>query len=324
MRLAIIICTYNNADLLGETLRHIAAQQLRTPEDLAVLVVANNCTDNTVELVEEFRRAGNIPHLRVVNELQQGQAHARQRGVEECADAEWIAFVDDDNYLSPEWVQRALDYIAEHPRCGAFGGRVEILWEEQPSAIFETCAYAYAKLDLGPEPLLLTGETRWRLKGAGLVCRRSALVETGWVEWQKCVGRSGGSTMSGDDLEIVMRIAQLGYEIRYTPACHLRHFITRRRLTFAYLRRLHYGFGLAHVPLLNFKRARSPLMLAAVACASCAQQLLRTLRRLLAAPARLEAHQRAVLDLEYLRGAVAGFLPCMRSLRQPPPTASPE
>ena len=89
----------------------------------------------------------------------------------------------------------------------------------------------------------LEGETRWKLRGAGLVCRKAALVVTGWLDWQVCVGRIGGGTMSGDDTEIVMRIARAGGEIWYEPALGLQHRIAAGRIGVAQLRALCRGFA---------------------------------------------------------------------------------
>lgn len=253
--LSVVICTYNNAALLAEALRHLAAQE-KVAADFEVLVIDNNCTDETPQVVEEFQPQ--LPHLRRIVESRQGQMHARVRGARESR-APWVAFVDDDNLLDSSWVPAVLRRIAESPNCGAFGGRVVIDWEEPPPEVVARRAYAFASTDLGAQARRLDGEERWRLRGAGLVCRKAALEQCGWLDWQACVGRAGRGTMSGDDTEIVMRIARAGYELWYEPACELRHRIARRRLTWAYLRSLHFSFALADPILLGF-RTRSTLV----------------------------------------------------------------
>lgn len=250
----VIICTFNNAISLARTLEHLTRQT--AGNDFPIFVVDNNSTDNSAAMVAGFSEK--LPGLRYLLEMQQGQIHARRRGVAETT-TEWLAFVDDDNSLAPEWMKNAVEFAARSPGCGAFAGKNVIDWENPPPPLVKDCAYAYAALDLGDDERLLTGEDRWVLRGAGLVCRKRALVETGWLEWIVCTGRKGSSGMSsGDDTEMVMRIARAGYEIRYTPDLTLDHHIAARRLNEDYLIRLHHGFGVADPLLVGLKTAQTP------------------------------------------------------------------
>ena len=246
--LSIVVCTHNHADSLAAVLRALAAQDA-DPAAFEILVVNNRCTDHTPAVVAA---AG----VREVVEPNPGQVHARVRGVRESA-GEWIAFVDDDNLLAPAWVSEALRFIGVHPGCGAFGGTVELEYETPPPPAVVRRAYAYAATDLPGGTQRLAGHDRWKLRGAGLVCRRQALQDAGWLDWQANVGRAGAGTMSGDDTEIVMRIARAGWELWYEPACRLRHVIGRERLTVAHLRSLHRGFAAADPVLLGFSQANT-------------------------------------------------------------------
>ena len=243
-RLSIVVCTYNHAARLTETLRCLNAQDA-SPTEFEVVVVNNNCTDHTSAVVAAAA-------VREVHELRAGHVHARVRGVRESR-AEWIAFVDDDNFLAPDWIRLALRFIDSHADCGVFGGRVEIAWEMPPLAAVARRAYAFAETDLADTPTVLRGDDRWRLRGAGLVCRRQALLRAGWLDWQMNVGRIERGTLAGDDTELVMRISREGYQVGYEPACRLRHWIGAERLGIGYLRALHRGFALADPLLLGLR-----------------------------------------------------------------------
>lgn len=244
VQLSIIVCTCNHAVTLAETLRAIAAQDA-DPASFEVLVVDNG----GMTVPAEVRAL--LPALRVVYEPTPGQVHARVRGVRESI-GEWIAFVDDDNYLEKSWVGAALRFAQAHPACGAFGGEVALDWAETPPPAVSKRAYAYAATDLSGGTHRLDGEDRWRLRGAGLMCRREALLGTGWLDWQANAGRVGNGLLAGDDTEIVLRIARDGWELWYEPACRLRHAIGAHRLTVRYLRALHRGFARADPLLLGF------------------------------------------------------------------------
>src|SRR4051812_4974498 len=98
--ISVCICTYNRAESLRSTLTSLAAQQGVSWTDCEVLVVDNNCTDRTVEVVHSFR--GRLP-IRLVEEKVQGLAHARNRAVVDSRGA-LIVFTDDDIVFESGWL----------------------------------------------------------------------------------------------------------------------------------------------------------------------------------------------------------------------------
>ena len=162
--LSVVVCTCNRADGLAEVLHALSAQEGVGPDDFEVIVVNNRCTDHTSAVVAA---AGEKSNVREVMEPVPGQVHARVRGVRESR-GEWVAFVDDDNLLESGWVATALRFVAVHPGCGAFAGRVDLLWETPPPPAVARRAYAYAATDLPGGERRLEGEERWRLQTDGL------------------------------------------------------------------------------------------------------------------------------------------------------------
>ena len=100
--ITIAIPTYNRAAELQRTL--LGLRELRTGPDetFEIIVIGNNCTDNTSAMV-----ARNVPtfggRLRYVEEQRQGLNHARNRAI---ADAQYdvVAFLDDDVDIDPAWI----------------------------------------------------------------------------------------------------------------------------------------------------------------------------------------------------------------------------
>ncbi len=117
IELSVVVCTYNRADALQMCLQSLAAQA--APGALfEVIVVDNNSTDTTLKVAELFRRK--FRHYDVIGESKQGLSFARNRGVAE-SNARYIAFLDDDVIVSPQWVQRAL-FIIQFLSPDIFGG----------------------------------------------------------------------------------------------------------------------------------------------------------------------------------------------------------
>lgn len=243
-RMTLAICTYNNAALLERTLATVEQQQA-PPAAWSVLVVDNNSTDGTSEVVDHYIGRGRIPGLRRVVETRQGLAHARRRAVTETS-TEWLAFIDDDCLLTPTWIPEAIAFCDKYPRAAAVGGRVRLAWEAPPDEVIARHATSYAAQDYGDHPQPVTAERApTHLVGAGIVLRRQALVDCGWLERMTLVGRRGKTLTAGEDTEMVFRIRNAGLEIWYNPAMELDHFITRDRMSVPYLCRLRRGFGQA-------------------------------------------------------------------------------
>jgi glycosyltransferase involved in cell wall biosynthesis len=237
--ISLIICTYNNAPLLDRVLLSISKQKTSIDCDWSVLVINNNCTDNTTEVVTNFIHSGNIPNLSIINEEKQGLSSARLCGIKNTT-SEWIAFVDDDCLLQDNWVEEAILFAKSHPKCGAFGGKVILDWEVPPSEILLKYKSSFAAQDHGEEDMLIE---RSCIVGAGLVISRSAILQSGWLDKQLLSGRKGKDLTSGDDSEIIIRIRQAGYEIWYSSGCILNHYMPAKRISEKYLINLQYGFG---------------------------------------------------------------------------------
>lgn len=239
----VVICTYNNAMLLDRTLASIAQQQVSACHTWSVLVVDNNCTDSTADLVNQYIQMQTIPGLRRVVESKQGLTQARLCGLRHTT-SDWIAFIDDDCLLAETWVEQAIQFAAAHSQCGAFGGKVLLEWEQPPSPLLLKHQRAFAASDRG-ESVQKLSRQQFHLPGAGLVVQRAALLDSGWLDQPFLNGREGTKLTAGEDSEIVLRILNAGYEVWYTPNCRLHHFIPTKRISESYLAKMTYGFGMA-------------------------------------------------------------------------------
>lgn len=237
----LVICTYNHADLLDKVLTKIAKQQVPANVKWTVLVVNNNCTDETTEVVEKYIQSQNIPQISMVLEPKQGLNYARLCGIKNTT-GDWIAFIDDDCILDPDWVAEAAKFAALHPECGAFGGKVILDWETPPLAYVLKYGYSFAQQDHGMDIMQPTC-----LVGAGLIISRKAILHTNWINQQFLSDRVGKKLVSGGDVEIVLRIRSVGYDIWYNPACKLLHHIPTKRTEHQYLININYGLGISQL-----------------------------------------------------------------------------
>jgi len=178
--LDVVVCTYNRADDLDRTLTALARQNRSDTVEWSVLIVDNASTDHTAEVIAEWKAGGTLPNLRDVLETTQGLSPARLRGVREST-ANWIAFVDDDNHLEPDWIAMLGRAIAERPEAGGFGGRVLLDFVREPPTYFRRFGWCFAEQDRGTEVHELDA-----LVGAGMGLRRQALHDCGWARHPPC------------------------------------------------------------------------------------------------------------------------------------------
>ena len=94
VRFSVVIPCYNESAYIVDTINSLWAQ--RFPGGWEIVVVDNNCTDDTSEIA---RRLG----ARVVAEKCQGVCSARQRGAE-AARGEIIVSADADTIYPPDWL----------------------------------------------------------------------------------------------------------------------------------------------------------------------------------------------------------------------------
>ena len=125
--ISICICTYNRSESLWRTLNSLAKQDDIDSGAVEVLIVDNNCTDDTSNVVEAFREK--LP-IRRVTEFRQGLAHARNRAAADFR-GDVLLFTDDDVRFGPGWLAAYRDAIRRFPNADYFGGRILPDWGQR-------------------------------------------------------------------------------------------------------------------------------------------------------------------------------------------------
>ena len=130
-RISVLICTYNRARLLRETLAALQAQAPPRDCDVEIVVVDNNSTDNTPAVIAES--AGDGPYRIVaLKEKRQGKSFALNAGLAH-ASGEVLALTDDDVLPEDGWLDRIVDVFRTRD-VQFVGGKVLPAWETQPAA----------------------------------------------------------------------------------------------------------------------------------------------------------------------------------------------
>lgn len=245
----VIICTYNRCELLNEALAAIAKQDAVRDGRWGVMIVDNNCTDATADVVGNY--VDKIPKLTRVTESRQGLTEARQCGIL-STDAPWVGFVDDDCILTSSWVRNAVEFCRRNPSAAAFNGR-NVLVLDSPEPKPWVHPLMFAGYDPGG---IEERRSDGPLHGAGLVLRRKSVVRSGWLENPRAADRRGQSLISGGDNELSVRAQAGGGDLWFVPQCVLSHSVQVERLRFGYLARLNYRLAEAGALLTLMRTGR--------------------------------------------------------------------
>ena len=121
-----VVLTWNGAHLLRDSLA--ALRRLDAPARVRIVVADNASTDGTAELlardfpeVEHLKLPGNLGFARANNE-------AMQRAIE--GGAEFVALINNDVEVAPDWLRILLEAAEAHPEAGLFTGTLLFRGEE--------------------------------------------------------------------------------------------------------------------------------------------------------------------------------------------------
>jgi len=240
---SVLICTYNRADLLAETLDSLALNRTGSLR-WNVIVVDNNSTDHTRHVVTN--RTDRYPvELVYLFDPRQGKSNALNTGLA-ATDASIVVFTDDDVRVTEGWLEASCRAMLDDSSIDYTGGPVLPLWEHPCPAWLDTERHdlwgTLAILDYGPEPFVFEDRRRVPL-GANMAVRRSLIDKIGGFDPD--LGRRGASLLGQEQAEFFCRSRAAGARGLYVPTMAVKHHVPASRLTREYFRRWWYWKGVS-------------------------------------------------------------------------------
>jgi glycosyltransferase involved in cell wall biosynthesis len=243
MRLSVLIFTHNpDRQILGRVIDGLRRQSLGVEE--WELIVVDNASD---EKVSNWLNLEWHKNARLLHEPAVGKTKAVFKGISSAV-GDLLVFVDDDNFLEPDYLRKAIDIGERWPILGAWGGR--ILPE------FETTPSEWTKRYWSYLTILDCSHDRWSNipdhfeaipPGAGLVVRRQvAQVYAELVRsdpTRMALDRTGKALISGGDTDLTFTACDLGFGVARFSSLELRHYMPQWRFEEDYLLRMVEGMA---------------------------------------------------------------------------------
>jgi glucosyl-dolichyl phosphate glucuronosyltransferase len=232
--LTIAICTWNRARLLDQTLLRLRELEIPTGLTWELLVVDNNCTDSTQELLN--KHTDHLP-LQILKEPQQGHSHARNRAVG-AAQGQWLIWTDDDVLVPSDWLKQYWQAMQSYPDAAYFVGPVRPWFESTPPAwvtrhLAELQSF-WALVDHGPEVRKLTEKEHGF--GANMAFKLHLLKA---YPFDARRGRVANRLTSGDDSLVIEQLKKQGYFGVWVGTAPVEHWLPSNRLTSQYVFDIH-------------------------------------------------------------------------------------
>ncbi|MBD1876829.1 glycosyltransferase family 2 protein [Nodosilinea sp. FACHB-131] len=195
MKFSLVITTYNRLDLLKRAI----ACGLNQTVPCEVVVADDASTDGTEEYVHSLgdqvvyhRNAQNLNHAATVN-----------NGVA-AASGEWVKFLDDDDYLAPDCLEKMAAAIAQHPEAVLCSCQA-IQVDEHGTEIRRTPATGPGKVFYIPQSAIHYGMLMDQVPfgtPAQVATRRDAFLQAG--------GWDTTMTTNYDDIDAWVKLADFG------------------------------------------------------------------------------------------------------------------
>jgi GT2 family glycosyltransferase/glycosyltransferase involved in cell wall biosynthesis len=211
-RLSIILVLFNRAELTLACLRSIAANH---GEDCEVVIVDNNSTDETGQVLEHVHGA----HI-IRNSTNRHFLAAANQAARECR-GEYLLLLNNDAQLLPGAVQSALGTLQSSPNIGAVGGRIILLdgtLQEAGSIVWKdgSCV-GYGRGDQPFAPMYSFRRDVDYCSGAFLLTPRKIWEELGGFDHTF-------EPAYYEETDYCMRLWERGLRVVYEPSAAIIHY----------------------------------------------------------------------------------------------------
>lgn len=210
---SVLICTHRRLGRLTQLLEDIARQS-RLPDE--VVIVENDPTPSAREVVTSFASRVSFA-VQYAVEPRKNISRTRNHTVR-LASGDWLAFVDDDERVPPDWLERLLDTAARFQADGVLGPVICVPPPDAPEWIRRGEFYSVHHATTGTP---VRRERMW----VGNALLRGDRVRAEPGPFDEAWGLTGG-----EDSDMLARLAQRGLKIVWCEEAAIQEPVEPARL----------------------------------------------------------------------------------------------
>jgi glycosyltransferase involved in cell wall biosynthesis len=245
----ILLPTFNRAEPLRETLAALSAVDY-SGIDWEIVVIDNNSSDHTPEVVKSFQ--GHLP-ICYLRETRPGKNSALNKALRECSLKHIVVFTDDDVTPDRDWLKQIVQISARWPDIAIFGGRVDVRWPGERPEWASTDwiqAIGFSQHDLGDREVFY--DARACPFGPNYWVRKEVFRTVS--EFDENLGPRPANRLMGGETVFLLELQSRGFEALYSPLARVQHRIAPQECCISALRRRGYRFGRAQARLHGWTR----------------------------------------------------------------------
>lgn len=239
MLVSVVICSYNRAAYISGALDSLY-QQTASKNNFEVIVVDNNSTDGTEQVVSKWRSENPEGYFHYSTETNQGASYARNTGAQ-LAKGQWLCFMDDDAIATPSYIENIIKHIHAKPEAIGFGGRIIPKYiPSEPKWMSYYVSSLVGNFDYAPAACAFENG-KYPIE-SNMIVKKDIYDSIGGFN-TALPGVVGTLRIGGEGKELFYKILALGHNIYYDPSICVHHVVEVKKLTSEYMYRVASGIG---------------------------------------------------------------------------------
>lgn len=264
--ITIAICTKDRPQTLRENLTDLISKLEDSTifDEVEILIVDSSDNQDTKETVNYFRKKGYKSLIQYTTNSKGGISFSRNKALA-ISKGKVIIFLDDDTFISNNWLKEVKTALQKFPKASLIGGKVLPLNPIPKKLKFILCLkenrllWPLGILDWGDKTKVTPPDIA--LGTGGLIIRKEYLNKIGGFDESFGNLQSFPKIFGGEDKDFVYRACRSENQLVYYPKLVLYHKILPYKLTKKFFRWRYFENGKenANFALLHNATPRKPL-----------------------------------------------------------------
>lgn len=190
-RLTIITVCYNSINCIEKCIKSILPQ---LNESIEYLIIDGKSNDGTLDIIEKYSKQNK--NIIYISEKDSGIYNAMNKGLN-MANGEWIIYINSDDCLVPNVVERVLPYLVDDYDC-IYGDTYNVLSYEENKYLKKVEAYQDLK----------------KLDRQMIACHQSIFIKKSVMQQ---VGGFNEKYKIAADWDLLLKIRNNNFKFKYVP-----------------------------------------------------------------------------------------------------------